>query len=170
MIRLACPMSMLPSPAAARRAQPAQSVVELALILPVFLIMLLGMFDIGRAFVFGVAVQNGAREAARLGSQAALVGANNDAAAQAQFERLVLQRLIHAPALSGCQAVSGTQPSTGCPAWVLTVSPSGTKASGAAVTVTAVGRPSIFAGFMTGAMSLSLPQVTVHGQAIMEIL
>jgi len=64
-------MSMLPSPAAARRAQPAQSVVELALILPVFLIMLLGMFDIGRAFVFGVAVQNGAREAARLGSQAA---------------------------------------------------------------------------------------------------
>jgi len=165
-------MSMLPSPAAARRAQPAQSVVELALILPVFLIMLLGMFDIGRAFVFGVAVQNGAREAARLGSQAALVGANNDAAAQAQFETLVLQRLIHAsaPALSGCQAVSGTQPSTGCPAWVLTVSPSGTKASGAAVTVTAVGRPSIFAGFMTGAMSLSLPQVTVHGQAIMEIL
>ncbi len=148
----------------ARKRAAAQSIVEFALILPVMLIVMLGMFDLGRAFIFGVVVQNGAREAARVGSRAALAPTVTDTE--------ILQRLIDAsqPALSGCQPVTGSQPANGCSAWTFTVSPGGAKTSGATLTITAVGHPSIFAGFVTGAMNLRLPQITVQGQAVMEVL
>ena len=146
--------------------QRGQAVVELALILPVLLVMMLGLFDMGRAFVFGVAVQNGAREATRLGARSHLL---ND---PANMDTMILQRLIDAssPALSGCQAVTGTQPANGCSGWVFSLSPSGAKAAGSTLTITAVGHPSLFAGFVSGAMGLSMPQVTVQGQAVMEVL
>jgi len=146
------------------RPQPAQSLVEFALILPVLLVMLMGMFDLGRAFVYGVAVQNGAREAARLGAKAYLDPTVSDA--------IILQRLIDAsaPALGGCQPQTGAQPSNGCSTWTLSVTPSGTKASGATLTVTATGRPALFAGLLSGFAGLSLPQITVQGQAVMEVL
>lgn len=41
-----------------------QSLVELALALPVLLIMLLGLVDVGRAYVYTTALTNAAREAA----------------------------------------------------------------------------------------------------------
>jgi Flp pilus assembly protein TadG len=147
-----------------QRARRAQSLVEFALILPVMLVLLLGMIDLGRAFVFGVAVQNGAREAARLGAKSYLDPTMSDAQ--------ILQRLIDAssPALIGCRAVSGAQPVDGCSTWTLSVSPSVSRSTGGTVTVTAVGQPSLLAGFFSGAMGLSLAQITVQGQAVMEVL
>lgn len=159
------------SPSTARatvhRTQTAQSIVEFALILPVMLVMLLGMYDIGRAFIFGVAVQNGTREAARLGARNYLLG--NDSTVD---DTAILQRLIDAsaPALSGCQPVTGTQPVNGCSTWVLTVSPAGAKPTGSQLTVTAVGRPSIFAGVALSVFAQQLPQITVQGRAVMEVL
>src|ERR1700682_4978337 len=88
--------------------QSAQALVEFALILPIMLIMLLGGIDIGRALVYGVAVQDGAREAARLGATAAVDGSVPDA--------VVFSRLIAAsvPALTGCAAnTTANQPCGG---------------------------------------------------------
>jgi Flp pilus assembly protein TadG len=48
-----------------RIAQPAQSLVEFALTLPVFLLILLGAVDLGRLFNDHVAITNASREAAR---------------------------------------------------------------------------------------------------------
>src|SRR5918911_1600980 len=114
-----------------RTATRAQALVEFAFVLPVLLVLTLGMIDLGRTFVFGVAVQNGAREAARLGAKAYLDPTITDT--------LILQRLIDAssPALTGCAAQTGTQPSGGCSAWSFSLSPTGSKTAGATLTVTA---------------------------------
>ena len=45
-------------------ADPGQSLVEIALALPLLLIVLLGMVDVGRAYIYTTAVTNAAREAA----------------------------------------------------------------------------------------------------------
>jgi Flp pilus assembly protein TadG len=139
----------------------AQALVEFALIVPVMLLLVLGMFDLGRAFVFAVAVQNGAREAARMGERAALDPTVTNT--------LILQRLIDAsaPALTGCTAQTGTQPSTGCSQWTFTLSPTGTLASGNTLTVTAVGHVSLLGGMNVG--GLNLPTITVQGQAEMLV-
>ena len=142
--------------------QRAQALVEFALIVPVLLLLVLGMFDLGRAFVFAVAVQNGAREAARLGERAALDPTVTNT--------LILQRLIDAsaPALAGCAAQTGTQPTSGgCPQWTFTVTPSGTLSSGNTLTVTAVGHVSLLGGINVG--GLNLPNITVQGQAEMLV-
>jgi Flp pilus assembly protein TadG len=83
--------------------QSAQALVEFALVLPVMLILVLGSVDIGRALVYGVAVQNGAREAGRLAASTAANITVTDTA--------VLQRLIDAsaPALGGCAPISTLQ-------------------------------------------------------------
>ena len=159
----------------------AQAFVEFALLLPVLLLLVLGMIDLGRAFVFGVAVQQGAREAARLGAKAALDPTIDDAT--------VLGRLIAAsdPALGGCSAtpIAGQACSGGT--WTLTIevtpaagSPiyssigaaraSGLSAlQGAQVHVRARGGVSLFIGFLTGAMGLGLNQVTVQADARMVV-
>lgn len=49
-----------------RRAQRGQSLVETALVLPILLILLMGIFDFGRAIFAFNAVSNSAREAARV--------------------------------------------------------------------------------------------------------
>jgi Flp pilus assembly protein TadG len=43
-----------------------QSLVEFALILPIFLVVLLGLFDLGRAVFYHSTISNAAREAVRL--------------------------------------------------------------------------------------------------------
>lgn len=43
-----------------------QSLVEFALILPLFVLLVIGIFDIGRAFFAYIAISNAAREGARL--------------------------------------------------------------------------------------------------------
>jgi Flp pilus assembly protein TadG len=50
-----------------RRSRPGQTLVEFALILPVFLLLLLGIMDLGRAVYDSSTLSNSAREGARLG-------------------------------------------------------------------------------------------------------
>lgn len=160
-----------------RKRERAQALVELAFILPALLLMLLGMIDLGRAFVFGVAVQNGAREAARLGARAAMDSSINDTA--------VLSRLVtaSAPALGGCAASTGSQ-ACGGGTWTLGLSVLGTDGNtysslssvpasalpGSRLTVTAQASSlSMLAGMATG-MGLSLSAITAQGQAVMMVL
>ncbi|HLZ25760.1 MAG TPA: TadE/TadG family type IV pilus assembly protein [Chloroflexota bacterium] len=96
--------------------QSAQALVEFALILPVLLILVLGSLDIGRALLYGVAVQDGAREAARLGTTARvtqLVTAPPNVGDPVILQdAVVLQRLIDGskPALgSGTTALGDCQ-------------------------------------------------------------
>jgi Flp pilus assembly protein TadG len=128
--------------------QRAQALVEFAFILPVTLILLLGMIDLGRAFVFGVTVQEGAREAARLAAKSAFDATVTDAA--------VLGRLVASsnPALISCPAVTTANQVCGGGTWTFTLgvtTPGGTTyttiaaaraadaLAGSQVTVTAAG-------------------------------
>ena len=43
-----------------------QSMVEFALLLPLFVLVIVGIFDLGRAFFAYIAISNGAREGARI--------------------------------------------------------------------------------------------------------
>jgi Flp pilus assembly protein TadG len=154
----------------------AQALVEFAIILPVMLIMLLGSLDVGRALVFGVAVQDGAREASRLGA----TGSASDTD--------VLNRLVaaSAPALTGCTAILTPQ-TCGGGTWTFTntiLTPNGTFASialakagcqfpgcllgGSKLTVTARGQVSMFQGFSIGDMQLF--QIGAQGQAVMVMV
>jgi Flp pilus assembly protein TadG len=156
----------------------AQSLVELAFVLPVLLLILLGMIDLGRAFVFGVAVQNGAREAARLGSRAAIDSSVTDTAVRA---RLIA---ASAPALAGCLSTTSSSQSCSVGTWTLGLSIVGTDGvtysslsavpstalSGAKLTVTAQGSSlSMVAGMVTG-MGLRLSAISAQGQAVMMVL
>lgn len=155
-----------------------QALVELGLVLPVVLIMLLGMVDLGRAFVFGIAVQQGAREAARVASMAALDGSVLDAT--------VLSRLISAsgPAIMDCATILSTPQPCGGGTWTFTMSINGpasgstysslsaarsaqTDLSGYRVEVRATGSVAMFAGTFTGLLGLS--QISVQGDAVMVI-
>jgi Flp pilus assembly protein TadG len=155
----------------------AQSLVEFGFVLPVILVLTLGLIDLGRAFVFGVSVQEGARQAARLAATANIDSSITDA--------IVLSRFIAAadPALNGCTAVTTGQQCNGG-TWTLNVSvvnAGTTYASvagarlanalpGAMVTVTANGSVALVPGVQTGAFGLALPQISVQGQAAMVIL
>lgn len=161
--------------------------MEFALILPVFLLILLGSIELGRAFVFGVAVQNGAREAARLAANARVDPAISD--------QLILQRFMDAssPAMLGCSplgAVTSTPLTVKCGGgtWTfsMSVTPSGSSTSsssfsslssagasalnGGTAEVKVVGSVALLAGVGTGALGMSLPNVTVQGDALMVVL
>jgi Flp pilus assembly protein TadG len=163
-------------------AYSAQAVVEFAVILPVLLLLVLGMFDLGRAFTFGVATTQGAREGARYATHLA-VNVNVS-------DTTVVQRLIDAsaPALQGCQPLLSTQQTCGGGTWTFTVSatppgsgtayPSIAQAlahstnpymSGGQITVTANGSVALLGGYCMG-QSLCLPSVGVQGQASMEFV
>jgi Flp pilus assembly protein TadG len=155
----------------------AQALVEFSLILPVMLLMTLGLIDLGRAFVFGVAVQEGTRQAARMTAEASWDPTLTDAA--------VLGRLVAAsnPALVGCSASTGSQTCNGAN-WTFTldIASGGTHYSsiaaartanalpGAQVTMTASGSVALLPGISTGGYGLSLPQISVQGQSAMVIL
>jgi Flp pilus assembly protein TadG len=51
----------------AGRAQHGQTIVEFALILPIFILVLVGIIDFGRAVYASSTIQNAAREAVRVG-------------------------------------------------------------------------------------------------------
>ena len=153
--------------------------MEFAIILPVLLLMTLGMIDLGRAFVFGVATQQGAREAARYASRYAVSKAT-------VTDDLVRQRLIDAsfPSLQGCDPTLSSPQTCGGGTWTftLTVTPaSGTPyssiataatnsgLSGGKITVTANGAVAMLGGVCLG-QSLCLPAIGVQGQASMEII
>jgi Flp pilus assembly protein TadG len=158
-------------------------VVEFAVIVPVLLLLVLGMIDLGRAFTFGVSTTQGAREAARYASRLSVNSSVTDTT--------VVQRLIDAssPALQGCQPLIGTQQTCGGGSWTFTVSatPPGSATayssialaqantlnnpllSGGQITVTAKGAVALLGGYCLG-QSLCMPSIAVQGQASMEFM
>ena len=154
----------------------AQALVELSLVLPVVLIMLLGMIDLGRAFVFGVAVEQGAREAARVASTSALDATVTDS--------VVIQRYIEAsaPAITDCARTISTPQQCGGGTWTFSITitsddstysslaqarSSEASLSGSRVEVKANGSVAMFAGVFTGPLGLN--QISVKGDAVMVI-
>ena len=94
-----------------RRYQRGQSLVEVAFVLPVLLLILLGIFDFGRAVYAYNAMSNSAREAARL----AIVDQNATAVeAEAQRSALGLDPNSISVTFSTCPAPV----KIGCPATV----------------------------------------------------
>jgi Flp pilus assembly protein TadG len=169
-----------PSPLA-RNFHRAQALVEFSLVLPVVLLMTLGMIDLGRAFVFGVAVQEGTRQAVRVAAST-----NNPMNAATIANADVLGRLVAGsnPALTGCSASTGSQTCNGA-TWTFTVAVVGPSTAtynsveaaraandltGGKITVTATGSVALLPGVSTGLYGLALPQIAVQGQSSMVIL
>ena len=65
------------------RGQRGQALVEMAVLLPVLLLILMGVLDFGRYFYTGLTVRHAAREGARYGA----VHASDDAAIRARVEQ-----------------------------------------------------------------------------------
>jgi len=158
--------------------------VEFAFVLPVLMLLILGMIDMGRAFTFGVSVQQGTREASRYASRLAV-----NSSAQGVSDATVLQRLIDAssPALQGCLPVTTAQ-NCGGATWTfsLAATPPGSGTSypsiptaitnstnpylsGGQISVTARGDVAMLGGFCMG-QALCLPSIGVQGQAAMEFI
>ena len=159
--------------------------MEFAIVLPVLLVLTLGLIDLGRAYVFGVAVQEAVREATRV---AAAANYDNTVTQQAVLGRLMYSA---SPATSGCSIATGTQ-SCNTGTWTVTVNVVG--ASGttytsldsartandlvcanpctdpAEATVTIAGSVALLPGVNTGIYGLTLPSISVHGQSSMAIL
>ncbi len=84
-----------------------QSLVEFALVFPVFLLLLFGLIDIGRFVYTANAVSEAAREGARFGSVVANCGTNREACVEAEtHDRLA--------------AVAGATVTAGCTRYVVT--------------------------------------------------
>jgi Flp pilus assembly protein TadG len=153
--------------------------VEFALVAPLMLLMVLGMIDLGRAFVFGVTVQEGARQAARLASTANYDSTVDDTA--------VLGRLISSadPALVNCTRATGSNPACSSGTWTFTIGLTSTSGAtyssiatarannalaGATATITARGSVALVPGFRSELFGVAMPQITVQGQATMVVL
>jgi len=67
---------MTPTRLAGLRGERGQSLAEMALILPILLLLIMGIVDIGRAFHHYVVLENAAREGARYGSKYAWLDTN----------------------------------------------------------------------------------------------
>jgi Flp pilus assembly protein TadG len=152
--------------------------VEFMIVLPIMLALTLGLIDLGRAFAFGVSVQEGARQAARLAASAGYDVNVDDGA--------VLGRFLAAstPALVGCLASTTANQSCNGGTWTLNLTvvngantyPTLAAArlanglAGANVTVTALGSIGLVPGFQTGSFGIVMPQIGVRAQAAMVIL
>lgn len=143
------------------------------------MLILLGMIELGRSFVFGVSVQSGAREAARLAAKASYDTNVSDSA--------VLGRLVAAsdPALVGCGGATWASPITcGGGTWTLSVNivsggssyttiaaaRSAGALAGSQMTITAKGSVGLLPGVNTGITGLTLANIGVQGKAVMVIL
>jgi Flp pilus assembly protein TadG len=155
-------------PLFSRRPHRAQSLLEFGLILPILLVILLGMVDFGRAYVFGVAVQQGARESARAGVTAFILG-NPSTTNQQMFQRIID---ASRPVMIGCTAPvsGGTMTCTDGHGitWTVTISPSGTKSGGQQLNVRASGQMPLFVGFLTGLAGINA--INIQGDASMVVL
>ncbi len=161
-----------------RRVTGAQALVEFALVVPMLLVFLLGMVDLGRGLVFGVAVQYGAREAARLAAGVALDSTVTDA--------IVLERLVgaSAPALVGCSAVLEVPQNCGGGTWTFSIrltpasggptyaslgearAGASRQLSGSRLEVTTRGSVPLLADLLP----LGLGHISVQGQAVMVVM
>jgi len=68
-----------------KRKQKGQAMLELALTLPIFLTMLLGVFEVARVFFYNVSVNNASREAARYAASSGCPSSSTCAAADVQY-------------------------------------------------------------------------------------
>jgi Flp pilus assembly protein TadG len=111
---------ILPYRTIAKRAtQPGQSVLEMALVLPVLLLLLIGTIEIGRFSYYSILVSNAARAGAQYGSQNLATAADtNGIRTAAQTDAQNVQGLVVTPTqLCGCTSagLSGTcTPLPGC--------------------------------------------------------
>lgn len=95
------------------RLSAGQALVEFALVVPVFAVLLFGMIDVGRLVYIGNALSEGAREGARWGS---VQGRSNTAAGRASIATHTSASMAGvADATIGvtCELVDGT-PETSC--------------------------------------------------------
>src|SRR5579871_490259 len=99
-----------------RERHRAQALIEFGLIVPVVLLVMLGGIDIGRGLVYGVAAQDGAREAARL---AATAGVDPNVSDATVYTRLIAGS---SPALSGCAATNTANQACSGGTWTFSVS------------------------------------------------
>lgn len=151
--------------------------MEFALIVPVMLLLTLGLIDMGRAFIFGVSVQEGARQATRVAANAIYDTTITDA--------VVIGRLVAASNPALCQGQTSLTQSCNGANWTISVSvvngsstytsiasakAANALVTGSQITVTAAGSVALLPGVSTGMYGLALPQISVQGQSAMVIL
>ena len=94
-----------------------QSLVELALVLPVLLLLLVGTIEIGRFFYYSILVSNAARAGAQYGAQSLATAADTSGIqTAAQNDANVAGMTVTAVQQCGCTGASlnGACPATGC--------------------------------------------------------
>jgi Flp pilus assembly protein TadG len=87
--------------------------VEVALVLPVLTLLLLGVIDLGRAAYYSIIVQNAAESAAIYGSTNPTDSAGIEAAAKADASNIPGGITVGTP-VTGCECSNATQISVGC--------------------------------------------------------
>ncbi len=122
------------------RAQRGQSVVEMALILPIFLLAILGVVDLGRAVYTEVILTSAVRE----GCRAAVIQSNTNATI--------------------IQAVLNAAPGITLPAGNITIS--GTRTSGSSVTVSAF---VVYTPVTPGIQQLAGSSIQLRGTSVMVV-
>jgi Flp pilus assembly protein TadG len=98
------------------RSESGSSLVELALVLPVLFLLLLGVADFGRAYYLGMEVSQAANSAALYGSQAPSDTAGIASAAVADAQDVAGFTTSSVTVTSGCECSDGSSPSLGCSA------------------------------------------------------
>ncbi|TAK74416.1 MAG: pilus assembly protein [Dehalococcoidia bacterium] len=91
----------LRDPRSLRRSERGQALVETALVLPVFLVLVLGIVDFGNAYQQFISVSGAAREGARLGIAGAPASAITDRAKAAARELTVVVQVTNACGTAG---------------------------------------------------------------------
>jgi Flp pilus assembly protein TadG len=84
--------------------QDGQSIVELALVLPILLLLLVGVVEIGRFAYFDILVANAARAGAQYGSQSLTAAADADGIKKAAQNDGLASLVVTPNLLCGCSA------------------------------------------------------------------
>ncbi len=93
-------------------ASSGQTVVELALLLPLLLVLFVGVIEIGRYAYFDILISNAARAGAQYGAQSLIQAADtNGITAAAHNDGLAAMTVT---TQQECTCVSGTAPAPGC--------------------------------------------------------
>jgi Flp pilus assembly protein TadG len=104
-----------------RRAQSGQSLVELALVLPLLLLLLVGVIEIGRYAYFDILVANAARAGAQYGAQSLTFAADIPGIKQAAWNDGLPSLAVTPTQLCGCN--SGPGGLAGCPSTSICAKP-----------------------------------------------
>lgn len=103
----------------ARRSQAGQTLLELALLLPIFLVLLMGMFDLGRYMYIYILVGNAARAGAAYGAQSLAQSADTtgiQTAAQNDYQNNggVSALTVNSSFSCGCDVAGAAPTSVAC--------------------------------------------------------